>query len=475
MSEFKVFYSWQSDLPNKTNRGFIHDALVEACKEIGKDSSVEDSPRLDQDTLGLPGSPAIPEAILRKVDECDCFVADVSLCYDGPKGKRAPNPNVLFELGYAVARLTWDRVILVVNTAYGPIEDLPFDLDKRRAVPFSAKEEETDRATPRGILAKTLGKGITAIMSLGVRAQAPPEPTVFDDAIHAIEAQLPARISKVRKIWPIVIAEIEAAATQYQENLSETILVETLPNAMPTVTEFCRVALAASECNDQEAALALFAGFEQMLERYDLPAVFSGSYSEQEFDYWRFVGRQMATYYFACLLKERRWAAIKASMQETFIQKRWLALGREGSNDYRALDLFPHSIYYWNEQRNPKYYSPIGQLMKQSHESSNIESFCTWSELCDADFLLGLASYEPTDTWSSGWWYPMTFPDWRQGLQIRLRMRNAKFAIEVVGLLGLPGIPKLQENMNSMLNEIIKTNRGSFFQLDTSTSDIGSA
>jgi hypothetical protein len=40
-----VFYSWQSDLPNKTNRGFIKDALEGACKELSAD--FDESVRVD--------------------------------------------------------------------------------------------------------------------------------------------------------------------------------------------------------------------------------------------------------------------------------------------------------------------------------------------------------------------------------------------------------------------------------------------
>ena len=35
-----VFYSWQSDLPNSTNRGFIQDALEKAAKAIERDDTI---------------------------------------------------------------------------------------------------------------------------------------------------------------------------------------------------------------------------------------------------------------------------------------------------------------------------------------------------------------------------------------------------------------------------------------------------
>ena len=46
--------------------------------------------------------------------------------------KSLPNPNVLVELGYAAARLGLDRLVLVMNTAFGSPEELPFDLKNRR-------------------------------------------------------------------------------------------------------------------------------------------------------------------------------------------------------------------------------------------------------------------------------------------------------------------------------------------------------
>jgi hypothetical protein len=46
--------------------------------------------------------------------------------------KRMPNANVLLELGYAAAKVGWERIILVLNTAFGESEELPFDLIHRR-------------------------------------------------------------------------------------------------------------------------------------------------------------------------------------------------------------------------------------------------------------------------------------------------------------------------------------------------------
>jgi len=87
---------------------------------------------LDKDTAGVPGSPAITSTILEKIDTCGLFLCDVTLVAETRKGKKSPNPNVLIELGYAVARLGWQRVICVMNVAAGGPEELPFDLQLHR-------------------------------------------------------------------------------------------------------------------------------------------------------------------------------------------------------------------------------------------------------------------------------------------------------------------------------------------------------
>ena len=127
MSTSKVFYSWQKDLPNKTNRTVILNALEKAAKRIYQDDSIEVEPVVDRDTQGVPGSPDIAETIYKKINESQVFVADVSLINGVISQRPTPNPNVLIELGYAVAVLGWERIIAVFNLAYGKPEQLPAD------------------------------------------------------------------------------------------------------------------------------------------------------------------------------------------------------------------------------------------------------------------------------------------------------------------------------------------------------------
>jgi hypothetical protein len=142
--KFTIFYSWQSDLPNNTNRGFIESAIEKAIKNIGKDENFEIEPSLDRDTKGAPGSPNISQTILKKIKACDLFIADISIVTGDKKKEQrlSPNPNVLIELGYAISILGWDKIILICNEVYGKDEDLPFDIRQHRRIPYCLNPDD---------------------------------------------------------------------------------------------------------------------------------------------------------------------------------------------------------------------------------------------------------------------------------------------------------------------------------------------
>ncbi len=150
MSGFTVFYSWQNDLPRDIARDFIHDAAEIAVSRVAQEARLEDSPRLDHDTEGVSGVPAIGDTIFAKIDQCGAFLADVSIVAEsnvlGRDKKYSPNPNVLLELGYAAARVGWERIILIMNRSFGNPRKLPFDLRYRR-FPFTFRLKSADNSS----------------------------------------------------------------------------------------------------------------------------------------------------------------------------------------------------------------------------------------------------------------------------------------------------------------------------------------
>lgn len=155
-----IFYSWQSDLPNNSNRTLIEECIKKAIKEIEKDVEYSLTMNIDRDTMNLSGSPDIANSILSKIDRSSFFIADISITNGkSRKYRKSPNPNVLFELGYAVHKLGWDRVICLFNLEFGKLSDLPFDLRNRRIISYNTT---SNRLENKKLLASKLSSIIKA-------------------------------------------------------------------------------------------------------------------------------------------------------------------------------------------------------------------------------------------------------------------------------------------------------------------------
>jgi hypothetical protein len=155
--DIKVFYAWQDDRPGKVNRYLIRDAAQEACNQINEDQSNEYNLSFDESTIGVPGMCDIPNTILKKIKDCDIFLADLTFVgrsdnkSDGERLQLISNPNVIIELGYDVGSKAdeasdgFERVIAVMNTAYGPPDEQMFDIKRRHPMIYDLPED-SDKA-----------------------------------------------------------------------------------------------------------------------------------------------------------------------------------------------------------------------------------------------------------------------------------------------------------------------------------------
>ena len=163
----KVFWSWQSDTDGRTGRHFVRRCLADAVKELKQPDDLEqpttretrEEMHLDHDRQGVSGSPDLAPTILKKIDAAAVFICDVTLVAqnevreaDGSmRTKQQINSNVAIEYGYALHRLTDERILMVQNTHFGNRETLPFDL-RHKAGPIQynlapdAPKDEVKRA-----------------------------------------------------------------------------------------------------------------------------------------------------------------------------------------------------------------------------------------------------------------------------------------------------------------------------------------
>lgn len=197
-----IFWSWQSDQSEKTCRHFIRDCLSNAIKEIAGSSLLDDAerPSLDHDTKGEPGMADITSTILAKITQSSIFVADLTPIGETEDQKYLPNPNVMIELGWAMHRPGWERVIGILNTAYGAQEeDLPFDIRQRRIITYDL-DEETDKKTKKTKATKLTKELVSAInINLGHQR----EKVVIAQVVKGVDA-----MTANPSIWATAKAEL---------------------------------------------------------------------------------------------------------------------------------------------------------------------------------------------------------------------------------------------------------------------------
>jgi hypothetical protein len=175
-----VFFSWQTDTPNDVGRNFVRKALEDACAKLVGDGSVDEAHRhleVDSDTQGVAGQPPIVETILKKIDAAKVFVADMTFVAQRSDGRLSPNPNVLIEYGWAMKGLTYQRIICVMNTAYGKpsYETLPFDLQHVRW-PLTYELHEGATQEVRAEQRKALTNKVIGAVRACLTSLSPPEP-----------------------------------------------------------------------------------------------------------------------------------------------------------------------------------------------------------------------------------------------------------------------------------------------------------
>lgn len=137
-----IFYSWQSDLIGNKTKWLLNEVIEELVLDLSDTLTIY----ADRDTKNCAGSPDIVQTILNKINQSDLFIADVSIVGSYDNQKYTSNPNVLFELGYAVNMLGWDNIICIMNTDYGCVEQLPFDIRQHRILTYSINKDGRSKA-----------------------------------------------------------------------------------------------------------------------------------------------------------------------------------------------------------------------------------------------------------------------------------------------------------------------------------------
>jgi hypothetical protein len=460
MSDFVVFYSWQSDLPGGLTRTFLRSALDKACETVASDPGVEDSPRLDQDTQGLTGTPDIAQAIMDKIDSCQVFVADLSLCFDGPNGKRSPNPNVIFELGYAVAKIGWSRIILVMNSAFGSNELLPFDLRSRRCLMYHAEKGEPDRSAERKKLVAQFTAAITLIASQPVEGNGS---SPAEQAIVAIENQAASRAVRVREYWAWQMGELHkmspnlTASVQIAGDVQALIefLEASIVQSRTLIKAWSEICSTVALLNDEQSARELVRGFSGLLVECDIKPDYFGVSQYHQFDFWKFMSHELWLVCTGIMLKELRWNLLEILIRAEFLWPQ----RRMRTNELRApFYCISESIHLFDmtDKISQSFRSRV-KVLRENFEAGVSPHVLSWEELVDADMFLFLAveiQRDPSDIYKISRWWPWTqfYLNWPPGFLIEAKLSSS--AGHLFNVLQIESTGPLQSALIDELNLI---------------------
>lgn len=441
MPTHNVFYSWQSDLPNATNRGFIGKTLENAAKSIRADDSIKVEPVIDRDTAGVPGSPDIAKTIFDKIEQSHVFVCDVSIINKGSKFRKAPNPNVLLELGYAIKTLGEQRILMVMNSAFGPPELLPFDLNKKRVIAYYMPQQCQDRAPERKTLQSKLETALRQILA-DIEKQplvkTAPAPSIGQQARAAVENVSPNRIVLVRKFMDWLVHEIEVLAPDFSTpDEGDELLVRAIEQSTELVIEFARLAESIAVMNAADLAITVHRGFNKILKHYFVPPGFSGVIPQKDFDFYKFVGHELFVTFTSCLISENRWELVADNLEEEiYIENR--ERGGAGMVSFPYISKRVGLLGRRNERLKLNRASVHADILKERHSGGGLGELVPMQQFMCADYFLFMrAEFERPDlhtgaTWNA--WSAIFLPATPPYLEHATRNKYAERLLRPLGI-----------------------------------------
>jgi hypothetical protein len=453
-----IFYSWQSDLDGKTTRSFIEDALRRAVKSLRKDDTLDVEPVIDRDTKDVPGSPDIAKTILVKIGRAQIFVGDVSIVNQGAK-RLTPNPNVVYELGYARRALGDEHIIMVMNTAYGAQPDLPFDLRQHRAIgyylPKEIDDESLSRPDIRKNLENSLKEHILAILKLD--EPQPVEVVSFaEKAMIAIRERHPDQPARVREYMADLAAKIPLISPTNANDILDELLIQAINTSTEIVIEFAQVVKRIAEMNAVEAAKAVYEGFAEILNLYTVPQGEQRKDDTFIHDLARFLGYELFVMFVALLIRNKRWELIAILLDEELFAR---------THNFAVPEFVPFTslcqpvalLHRRNERLGLHKISLQGNLLYERHLDGDLANFVPAEQFIEADYFLFLRDLLKPATMPKRieWRAWSTIPMEKPARFLKESVRR-EFAQQLARSLELPDIltlrSRLTERQNTLTN-----------------------
>jgi hypothetical protein len=222
MPTVKVFYAWQAYRSQRCHRRLIREAARAACERITLVRSNNFKVTLEEAPVVVPGMCDVPNSTLRKIDECDLVLADLTFVATTDEADRetessgqSSDPSVLLQLGYAVHSKGASRLVGVKNEVSGGPTNQILDVRRRWIVSYSLEPTEFDKRTVYRAQ-KTLSRKLEGVLLTAMHQQ--------DD--HRSEPFTDQRFLEVRSQFE---ADVAAGSVPRMEDQPAAVAVTIMP------------------------------------------------------------------------------------------------------------------------------------------------------------------------------------------------------------------------------------------------------
>jgi len=184
------------------------------------------------------------------------------------------------------------------------------------------------------------------------------------------------------------LAVLKPDISLYKDKFDEAIINQ-INSALPIINIFIKASMIASKSKNLSAIKNIYNYFGELMKLCKVPEGFSGSYSERDFDGYRFLVYEMFVAFLACLIKYNNWETIGETLRyDLFIGRNnetYIPFSRINKGNY-SLDVFR------NQRLKLQRISVVSDILKERYENSNLSQLLTHKEFMEADYFLYLKS-----------------------------------------------------------------------------------
>lgn len=142
--------------------------------------------------------------------------------------------------------------------------------------------------------------------------------------------------------------------------------------------------------------------FESLIPYFDRPASVN-SYSDHDFDNFKFLGYEFFLHALAAFISHERFDLCTRLLSERYYYERNREFGRDMMVDFSIFNSGISTLEHRNKRLDTSFFSPIGVLMKERLAGTGLSEL----KLAQAEFVAYLCSEKSTlssDSWRISWW-----------------------------------------------------------------------